>query len=65
MNNFERIKVLSLDEMAKQNVRGFTKLDEDGFNYDVKYVTSDGKFFEDIKKAIKHEKMWLLQEVKK
>ena len=64
MNNFERIKAMNIDEMVKNNVRGFMEHDADGFDYDFWYTTSDGKFFEDKSKAMAHERAWLLHEAK-
>ena len=54
MTNFERIKGMSVEELARQNVR-FSE-------YDYYYLTSDGKIHYEESEAIKHEVEWLESE---
>ena len=73
MTNFERIKAMSLEELAERNVSnatlaytdwGFDGEDEYQYTaYDYGYKTSDGEFFYDLEDAIAHEIEWLQQEV--
>ena len=73
MTNFERIKAMSIEELAKHNVSyatrtytdwGFDGTDEYPYDaYEDGYKTSDGEFFYGIEDAIEHEIEWLQQEV--
>lgn len=54
MTNFERIKGMSVEDLARQNVR-FSE-------YDYYYLTSDGKMHYEESEAIKHEVEWLESE---
>ena len=56
MNNFDRIKNMSVEEMAERNIQYIT--DSDDMPY---YGTSDGTVFEwsDEQKALQHEIEWL------
>ncbi len=76
MTEFERIRSMSIDELARFNVRWVAKdntyWDTDGYDsypiYKIEYgyQTSSGHFFkrEDKEEAIKHEIRWLNSQVK-
>ena len=73
MTNFERIKAMSIEELAECNVSnatrtytdyGFDGVDEYAYTaYEDGYETSDGEFFYSLQDAIEHEIEWLQQEV--
>ena len=73
MTKFERIKAMSIKELAERNVYyaiksyidwGFDGEDEYQYtDYTDGYKTSDGEFFYDLDDAIEHEIEWLQQEV--
>ena len=54
MNNFEKLRNRSLEEVANERVKYDADLD--------KWVTDAGSYF-DLEKAIRAEKYWLLKEV--
>lgn len=73
MTNFERIKAMSIKELAEDNIsyatRSYTDWGFDGTDeymydaYEDGYKTSDGEFFYDLEDAIEHEIEWLQKEV--
>ena len=61
MSNFEKIKSLTIEQMAKLNVR-CVQYDMDFETY-TEYVTSDGSEFDTRELAEEYELNWLNQEV--
>lgn len=61
MTNFEKIKNLTIEEMASLNVKSFTF--NSGHNVSTDYHTSDGSIYETRDQAESYERSWLQQEV--
>ena len=61
MTNFEKIKSLSLEEMAELNVQAF--IYNSGYHVKVDYNTTDGNIFGTRDEAKEYEKSWLQQNV--
>lgn len=60
MNNYEKIKSLSIKELAKINVKYQSYMN--GYRPDAQYVTTDGNIFDFREVAEKYEEEWLNQE---
>ena len=61
MNNFEKIRSLSLEEMASLNVKAF--IYNSGYNVVTDYHTTDGSIYDTRDQAESYERSWLQQEV--
>lgn len=61
MTNFEKIKNLTIEEMASLNVKSFTY--NSGYNVSTDYHTSDGSIYETRDQAELYERSWLQREV--
>lgn len=61
MNNFEKIKGLTLEEMASLNVKSFTY--NSGYNVATDYYTTDGSIYETREQAESYERSWLQREI--
>lgn len=59
MTNFEKIKSLTLEEMASLNVKPFTY--NSGYNVTTDYHTTDGSIHETREQAESYERAWLQQ----
>lgn len=62
MTNADRIRAMSDEELAEQNVR--KKYECDGWECFSVFITSDGEQFGDAGEAYKHELEWLQQTAK-
>lgn len=61
MTNYEKLKSLTVEEMAHLNVKSFMYMR--GYMPDVEFHTTDCSIFDTREEAIEHEKKWLLGEV--
>lgn len=62
LTNADRIRIMSDEELAEQNVR--KKYECDGWECFSVFITSDGEQFGDVEEAYKHELEWLKQPAK-
>ena len=60
MTNYEKVKQMSIYEMAEFNVKTFSEYI--GTNVYFSYVTSDECIYDNRKKAVEHEIEWLNKE---
>lgn len=60
MNNYEKIKNLSKEELAKINVKAFTYMS--GYSPMTEFHTTNGNIFSTRKEAESFEKDWLSKE---
>lgn len=61
MTNYEKLKSLTVEEMAKLNVKSFTYMN--GYRAVVEFHTTDQNIFDTREEAEKYERKWLLNEV--
>lgn len=61
MTNYEKIKSLTVKEMAKLNVKSFIYMR--GYMAAVEFHTTDNSIFNTEDEALEYEEKWLLSEV--
>lgn len=61
MTNFEGIKNLSLEELARFNIRYFCYMN--GYRSDSEWHTSDDSIFNSAEEALEYETKWLQKDL--
>lgn len=61
MTNYEKLKSLTVEEMAKLNVKAFNYMS--GYRAVVDFYTTDQHIFDTREEAEEYERKWLLGEV--
>lgn len=63
MTNYEKIRTLSINQLARLNVKGY--LYSCGYRPQMDFITSDGNILSDKEEAIEYEINWLNNELDK
>lgn len=59
MTNYEFIKNMSIEDMAKMNVKGFMYMYMNGYRPNVEYHTTNQSIFDTREEAEEYELKWL------